>query len=184
MDKIVLGIDMDDVTAKLNERALELYNKENVNNVLTMDDLHCWDANWDLMSKYYMQEGIYSALDVEEGAQDALKRLSEDFHVIFVTASPSVAATTEKMLWVDEHFPFVGHQNVIATRHKYLVNANLLFDDSPSFLPKFPGVRVLMDRVHNQTLGNGDFDYRVFDWYQFEDLVLDLDKDGQLSFRR
>lgn len=180
MDKVVLGIDMDDVTAKLNEKALELYNIDNGSKILTMDDLHCWDANWDILSKYYMKEGIYESLEVEEGSQDVLRRLSEDFHVLFVTASPSIEATREKMLWVDRHFPFVGHQNVIATRYKYLVNADVLFDDSPSFLPKFPGVRVLMDRVHNQTLTEQDFDYRVTNWYDFEDLVLDLNKENLL----
>lgn len=177
----VLAIDMDDVTAMLNDHALNYRNLDFPDNVLTINDLHDWDANWDIMKDYYMKDGIYAELAVASGAVEVLRELNERYHVIFLTASPTIGATVEKMEWVDRHFDFIGSQNVIATRYKYLINADLLFDDSPSFIRGFTGIRVLHTQPYNVNLEAEHFDYRVGNWYEFRDLIEALENANALA---
>lgn len=173
----VLGIDMDDVTADLSEKVLYYYNLENEKQI-TRNDLDCWYGNWDIMKDYYLNSNIYGELDVIDGSQEVLKDLNERYNIIFITASPNAESTLEKMSWVDRNFPFVGSQNVISTRHKHLINANLLFDDSPEFIKEFKGIRVLMDAIYNRHLLSNDFDYRVKDWFEFNDVITKLEANG------
>lgn len=181
-DLPVLGIDMDDVTADLISRSVELYNKDNYDDQIKKEDLNCWYGNWEIMKDYYMMEGIYADLPVIEGSKEVLKRLGSRYEIFFITASPTPKATFDKMEWVDRHFPFIGSGRVIATRYKHLINADLLFDDSPAFLPEFKGLRVLMDGGHNQHLVKGvDYEERVFDWKGFESYIIKVEEKGLLG---
>lgn len=182
--RVILGIDMDDVTADLNEMALMLYNRDHPNSPLTKEDLDDWYGNWDLLKEYYTREDIYRELPVIEGSVEVLEELSRrNYHIVFVTASPTPKATLAKLEWVDKHFPFIGSNNVIATRHKHLIKADLLFDDSPEFLPRFEGYRVLMDRIYNQHLKVGDhYEVRVRDWGEFLKVIEMLEDEGYLNF--
>lgn len=164
--KKVIAIDLDGVTADLDKRVLELYNEDNNTN-LTNEDCNSWEGNWDLFKDYYVKEGIYSELELFEGAYEVIGELMKNHHVIFVTASPSIKAVTEKMEWVEKHFGDLGitFQNVISTRNKYLIKADVLIDDSPEFLPKFTGTRILMNTAYNQHLVKfKDYEHRVYDW--------------------
>lgn len=179
-DISVLGIDLDDVTADLSRVVLEYYNFENNKNITELD-LNSWHGNWELMRKYYLTSSIYGELPVIGGAQDVLAELNEKYHVVFITASPNIDSTMEKLNWVDRNFPFIGSENVFVTKNKYLINADVLFDDSPEFLPKFRGYRVLMDKIYNGHLDlNTDYDYKVRNWFEFKNVIEELEYTNKL----
>jgi 5'(3')-deoxyribonucleotidase len=175
----VIGIDMDDVTADLSSKALYYYNLNKIDKI-TKEDLLSWHGNWDLLKEHYLTPSIYSELPVIDGSVEVLKELNEKYHVVFITASPSVDCTVSKLNWVDEHFPFIGSDNVIATKYKYLINADVLFDDSPEFLPKFNGYRVLMEQIYNNHLTDIDYDFKVNNWEGFKQVIEDLENRNQL----
>lgn len=173
----VLLIDMDEVVAGLLEYTVGLYNKDNGTNVdwKTLDD---WHKNGDMLDQYFLKEGTFLHLPVIKHSQEVLKELSKRHDVFFATAAPTPHAAMEKKLWVEEHFPFIGQKKTIVTHDKYLLaGADLLLDDSPKFLPRFPNIRVCMDMNYNRDV---ECDHRVLGWRHFNTLVENLEYKGLL----
>lgn len=177
----ILLIDMDEVVANLNGYAVYLHEAE-TGEAIDPASLDSWEKNGEVLRDYYLRGGIYRKLSVAAHAQGVLKDLSKNHRIFFVTAAPTPLSAYEKKAWVDEHFPFIGHMNVITTRDKDLIRGDLLLDDSPAFLPQFPGTRVLMKQPHNRSMARGkDFDAEVNGFVQFYALIKHLEVVGSLS---
>lgn len=170
-----LAIDLDDVTAKCNQKALEIYNEENGTNYV-LSDLTSWDFNDGMLTQIYTRPELYSNLEVVENAQDVIAYLQGYFKVIFVTASPNKESTFAKYAWVEKHFPSIGHAGMISTTHKHLIQAFALIDDSPKNITHYPnGYRIIMDKPYNQNLVEGiDYDFRVTNWLEIKSLFKKL----------
>ena len=169
--KPYLAIDLDDVTAKCNQKVLEIYNKEN-GTAYVLDDLVSWDFNGGMLSYIYNRPEIYAEFDVVEDAQPVIAYLQQYFEVIFVTASPNKESTSKKYEWVEKYFPTIGHAGTIATAHKHLINAFALIDDSPKNIKAYQnGYRILMDKPYNRDLvSEYDYDYRVTNWLEIKEV--------------
>ncbi len=177
----ILLIDLDDTVADLTGKVLDLY-EEDTGIRLDPNKLTSWEENGRVFKDYYLQKGIYLELDVMPNAVEVLESLSKQHRIFFVTAAPTPESSCEKKQWVDKHFPFIGQMNVITTRDKYLINGDLLLDDSPIFLPSFKGIRVLVDKPHNSELEEAvDFDEYVFDMGEFYSYVRRAVRRGKLK---
>lgn len=92
-----------------------------------------------------LQRGAYLGLQVIPGAKEALRDLAQlDVDIFVLTKIPSgnVYAATEKLLWIERHFPEL-HDRVIITSDKGCVGKerDFLIDDHPEWAnaDQFPG---------------------------------------------
>lgn len=92
-----------------------------------------------------LQRGAYLGLPVIAGAKEALRDLAQlDVDLFILTKIPSgnVYAATEKLLWIETHFPEL-HDRVIITSDKGCVGKqrDFLIDDHPEWAnaDQFPG---------------------------------------------
>jgi 5'-nucleotidase len=155
MSKLRILIDQDAILADLLADWLALYNSK-FDDALTKSDIHSWDVH-----KYVKPEcgtavyalpsapGLYRNLKPIPGALAAVNSLLDDGHkVAIVTAhSEHPENTTEKMQWIYEHLPRLGHKNVFFAHLKSWIKGDVLIDDSPnniiSYRESWPDAKIL-----------------------------------------
>ena len=178
-----LLIDMDSVIVDLMTEWFQRYSQA-YDDDLTVDSILCWQTE-----KYVKPEcgakiydfldepGLFRHLKPLPGAIETLKRLSEDFDILIVTASRT-HAYTEKEQWVEEHLPFIGKRNLIFSHRKDMIRGDVLFDDAPPNLRAFAAtgrLAVAMDYPYNR-----DVDVpRVGNWAEFERYIREREGGGR-----
>lgn len=93
-----------------------------------------------LARKMVESPGWFRELPVTEGAQQGVQDLLSQGVQIWVCTKPLAASHTcasEKMAWIEEHFPDLQGR-VIVTPDKSLVQGDVLLDDAPklSWIPR------------------------------------------------
>ncbi len=133
--KLTILVDLDSITADLQEKWYEAYNAEYDDNI-TNDDILTWDTHKYVKPECgkriykYFTPSLFKSLNPIKGAIKGLKALVDAGHeVVFVTASPK-GCSEAKFSWVKEHCPFI--KEVIMAHKKYLILGDVLIDDSPS----------------------------------------------------
>lgn len=175
MSQARLLIDLDGTTVDMMKKWLDQYNKD-YNDNLTVNDIKDWDTHkWvkkecgKKIYHYLSRPGFFRDLEPYPHAIDVLGRLSKDFDVVIVTASPRIGHS-DKTLWVRNNLPFIPRRNIIFAHRKDLVRGDLLFDDSPDNLDAFPGITVALRHEYNKHVNS----HLVGSWLEFEDFVLKL----------
>ena len=153
-------IDMDDVLEHLVDAMVEWIN-EKYGTSAKVEDVREWD-----MTKAFPtleREQVYSCeFDDEfwktvkpmEGADEALRTLIAEGHEIYiVTASfyQTMKSKMENVLF--RYYPYLDWNQVIITRHKQMLSADVLIDDGPHNLEGGNYRKILFEANHNR-----DFD--------------------------
>ena len=113
---------------------------------------------------------MFRNLPVFEDAQDVVKKLQEHYEVFIVSAATEFPKSlTEKLEWLEEHFPTIGWQHTVFCGHKHMIKADYLIDDHEKNLVKFEGTPLLFDAPHNYHLEGYQ---RVYSWKEVEGLLL------------
>lgn len=178
---MVILVDMDNVVADLMKKWLGTYNTE-YNDNLQADEITTWNIET-FARKCSPREfhsiveraDFFSDLDVFPHAREVTARLQQAGHELyFVTATPYKNPTGgfDKCNWAEKHFPHIGKTHVIQTHHKYMIKGDLLFDDGPTNLQNFPGIKVAMNFAYNRSV---NVNYRVSSWLEFEKIVLQIE---------
>lgn len=174
---MVILIDMDNVVADLMAKWLAVYNAE-YGDDLKAEQIITWNIE-NFARKCSPKEfhqiveraNFFADLAVYPHAVDVTHRLQHDGHDLwFVTATPYENPTGgfDKQNWVQKHFPHIGRSKVIQTHNKQMVKGDILFDDGPTNLINFHGIKVAMDFPYNE---NTPVNYRAKDWLEFEKIV-------------
>jgi 5'-nucleotidase len=153
-----LLFDMDGVLADLGTPWLARYNADHGDS-LTPEHLTSWGIHQHVkigmrMYDYLAEPGWFLQLAPMPGAAVALDALATDGHELFVvTASPHNAPTGlyDKARWLRTHLPMIPAEHVIVAHRKDMVAGDILLDDSPEHLGRFPGVRVVYDHPYNRS---------------------------------
>jgi len=122
----------------------------------------------------FLRAGFFDCLEPFPHAIEVIHKLIADKHDVIIATNalghPDVAA--DKCRWLQRHLPELYPENVIIASRKELIQADLIFDDSPAVLNSFPGIRVIMDRPYNRKVQG----YRIFNnsWPDFYSLVCRL----------
>lgn len=147
---------MDEVISAFSLKCLQLFNAEFHSNY-TVKHLHGkLLSELDLRFKekvndYLAEESFFLELDVMEGSQGALRRLSEQYDIFIVTAAMEFPASlAPKYQWLKKHFPFLNEKHFVFCGDKSIIRADYLIDDTPSNLDAFCGERILFTAPHNR----------------------------------
>ncbi|MCW5721607.1 MAG: hypothetical protein KIS86_10730 [Devosia sp.] len=156
MKKVRIAIDMDEVIAdalpamldwakaKFNlEWAPEARNGKDMDDLLNPEQFRALHA--------HIHGGkFFSDLAVVEGAQDAVRELSESNDVFITTAAMEFPRSfAYKWTWLETHFPYINPMNVVFCGNKSIVNADFLIDDRARHFENFVGQGILFDAPHN-----------------------------------
>lgn len=174
----ILHIDLDDTTVDFIDSVRRLHNSTRPESEhVLLESLNSWERNGDFLSPYYEHEGLYYNLAIKDNAVEVLEELSKRHDVRFLTAFPTAQSAMDKIRFVEDFFPFIGVKNTTLTWQKGQVVGDLLFDDSPEFLPTFDGLKVLFNTQYNAHV---QADAKVSNWLEFYRVVEDFEKQGLL----
>ena len=167
-----IGIDLDNVLNNLNEEWLKLYNIKHNDN-LTINDIKSW-----YLHKYtkigtdvynYLTSALFYKLKPQPYSVEVTERLSQNHELFIVTATAPQHLET-KAYWLQEYFPHISVNNLIATQRKDLVNVDLLIDDAAHNIETFPNNTIVLDYAWNKVLENKYL--RAKNWLEIEEIIV------------
>ena len=167
-----IAVDMDEVMADALTEHLERYNSL-FDTTITKQDLHGFHLreiipaeNRHLTEQLVHTEDFFADLAVMPGAQEVLKRLSQEHEIFITTAAMEVPKSfNAKYKWLREHFPFLSPMNYVFCGAKHIIAADYLIDDNAHHFKKFKGVGLLFDAPHNRRVQGYR---RVKNWHEVE----------------
>jgi 5'(3')-deoxyribonucleotidase len=166
-------VDMDGVLADVYPRFFELYEEE-TGIKKTMDKLIGLKEGeaFPELFRWVGTPGFFRTIPVMPDSQRVLKLLNETYEIIVVSmATEFPESLTDKQLWMNEHFPFIGWKQIVFCGNKNLIPANLMIDDHLKNLDNFNGDTIMFLQPHN--INNTDHRHKtVSSWSEIEKLLL------------
>ncbi len=150
-----LLIDMDDVMADIftklvnttNERTGTAWKKQEI----TTPEIHQKFRNdYETVREMLWEKGFFADLEVMPDAQEVIEKLHKKYEIFIVSAALEFPnSLTEKLHWLQKHFPYIGWKNTVFCGHKYMIMADYLIDDHEKNLVNFTGTPLLFTAPHN-----------------------------------
>jgi 5'(3')-deoxyribonucleotidase len=117
-------------------------------------------------------EGFFRSLPVIAGSPEVLEKLNKNYDLFIVSAATEFPqCLSEKQAWLNEHFPFIGWEQMVFCGLKTIIKADIMIDDHFKNLDNFPGKTILFNQPHNQQDSPGRHT-RVHSWPEIENLLL------------
>jgi 5'(3')-deoxyribonucleotidase len=110
--------------------------------------------------------GFFRTAPKMAGSVEGLKYLNGKYRVLVVSSATEFRLSlTEKLDWMNEHFPFISWRQIILCGTKAPIRGDVMIDDHPTNLNGFDGRRIIFSQPHNR-FANGDGYQRVESWQQ------------------
>ena len=114
--------------------------------------------------------GFFRHLPVMEDAVEVLRELNERYEVFIVSAAMEFPnSLKDKYDWLQEHFPFIGWQQIAFCGSKKPIAGDYMIDDHLKNLDNFNGNKLLFTAPHNINITGYT---RVNDWEEVRKLLL------------
>ena len=121
---------------------------------------------------YLYQPGFFRNMPVIPGSQELLHKLNEAYELFIVSSATEFPQSlTEKQEWLNEHFPFIGWEQMVFCGKKTMISADIMIDDHFKNLDPFKGRTLLFTQPHNQLADAGKHT-RVYSWNEIGHLLL------------
>ena len=119
---------------------------------------------------FLYEPGFFRDKPVIKDSQEVIRALQDKYEVFFVSAAIEFPRSlNEKLLWLEEHFPFISWQNIVFCGSKTIVQAEYMIDDHVKNLQHFKGEGLMYTAPHNINIT----DYkRVNTWEEVSKLLL------------
>jgi len=153
-ERPVIGLDVDGVVANISQTIMSIYNYQSIcvgappfvkNDTYTVDDIVDYNIEnligencFIEVMKIMENKKACMRLPIYKGAQSLFAKLNEIGDVVFVT-KPYIKYKdwyTERNFWIKKNFG-VDPDRIIYTSKKYLIDADILIDDSISVLQEW-----------------------------------------------
>ncbi|MEB8125929.1 5'(3')-deoxyribonucleotidase [Staphylococcus succinus] len=175
MTRKSIAIDMDEVLADTVGALINDVNKRTDLDI-SYDMLdgkklrHAMPEHDGLLTEILREPGFFKKLEIMEGAQDVVKKLTAHYDVYIATAAMDVPTSFhDKYAWLREHFSFLDPQQFVFCGRKNIVKADYLIDDNPRQLSIFTGTPIMYTASHNI---HDDRFARVNNWKDVENYFL------------
>ncbi len=154
--------DMDETIVQFLNKLLA-YHRHLYNSDITIEDIHEWNMPKEFKD-IFMTPYFFDGLKPYSGAIELINELTikDEFNVYIVTdTGGEVNIVNGKYFWIKKYLPFINlRENVIFTKNKHLIKADILIDDNPYILKKFPNTTIAIDRPYNKHIKTW---FRVYD---------------------
>ena len=130
MKKRIL-VDMDGVLADVYSRFFELHEEETGQRLSVREIAGLLEAEaFPEQLKWVTAPGFFRTVPVMPGSIEGLTKLNNNFKVIVVSlATEFPQSLTDKQLWLHDHFPFIGWQQIVFCGDKNIIKADIMIDD-------------------------------------------------------
>ena len=172
MKKRIL-VDMDGVLADVYSRFFEIHEHETGQRLTINDIAGKLEAEAFANQRIWVTApGFFRHLPVMEGSREALLKLNHHYRVMVVSmATEFPYALTDKQLWLNENFPFIGWQNIVFCGDKSIIEADIMIDDHFKNLDHFRGETLMFTQPPNMLVTDTRH-RRVNSWKEIEKLLL------------
>lgn len=149
-----IAIDMDGVMADITAHYIDWYAKR-TGELIPVERLNGMPEptgfpNGELIREFLHTPGFFRTAPVMPGSQEVIKALMEEYEVFIVSAAVEFPQSlTEKVAWLNEHFPFISWKHMVFCGLKTIVQADYMIDDYDKNLRYFKGERLLFSQPHN-----------------------------------
>jgi 5'(3')-deoxyribonucleotidase len=170
-----IAIDMDGVMADTTQQYINYYaqrygvtiDKEILNGQPETDGFPHDKA---VIRGFLYEPGFFRDKPVIKDSQEVIRALQDKYEVFIVSAAIEFPRSlNEKLLWLEEHYPFISWQNIVFCGSKTIVQAEYMIDDHIKNLQHFKGEALMFTAPHNIL----ETDYkRVNTWEEVSKLLL------------
>lgn len=169
---MIIAIDMDNVLCNLQEIVVNLFNKRNGTNY-TLEDFTDYDVaqilpknEAVLMKTMYSEDNLYSNIKPLVGAQNAVEKLINAGHQVYIVSDVIPKTYVEKIEWLKFYFPQIDEAHIVAMKHKHLFKCDILIEDNlQNLLAKPYYERICFDYAWNRNVSDYAYEiHRVHNW--------------------
>lgn len=183
---MVICIDCDNVLCNLQEVVVNIFN-ERYGTHYTLNDFTEYDimnilptAEAVKMKNIYGESGLYDLVKPLPGAQNAIQRLVNMGHKVYIATDAIPETYGEKVEFIQRYFPCVSAENIVAIKHKHLLRCDVLIEDNlDNLLAGQHYSRCLMNWPWNQS--NKDWIYGIERCYGWDDVLAAINKINDLE---
>jgi 5'(3')-deoxyribonucleotidase len=172
MKKRIL-VDMDGVLADDYSRFFDLHEEESGVRLSVNDIAGLLEAEaFPNQVKWVTTPGFFRNVPIMPGSREGLKQLNDNFKVIVVSlATEFPSSLTDKLLWLNEHYPFISWKQIVFCGSKELIQAEIMIDDHIKNLDCFKGETIMFTQPHNVHLTDVHH-RRVYSWAEIVKILL------------
>lgn len=176
---MVFAVDVDNTICNLQEVVTSLFNQRYGTNY-SLDDFTEYNVENSLsvkeavaMKEMYGEYGIYDNVRPIDGAQDALQKLINAGHSVYLVTDAIPKNYNEKIAWINHYFPFIDVAHVIAMKHKWLLRVDVMIDDCLDHILARPYYdRIVFDHPWNRNVHDEVYGiHRCSSWNEIMDVV-------------
>ena len=182
-------VDMDDTIEQLLQAWVQGLN-EKFDRHVDYEDIMSWDVDdaypgltHEQVLSVPMEPGFWKTVKPVPGAAEALQRLMDAGHEVYIVTATLLENIPEKMNdLLFKYFPFLSWNQVIITHEKQMIRGDVLIDDGVHNLEGGDYAKILMTAPHNRNYdaeANGMI--RVQDWTEIEKVIADMEEERFLA---
>ena len=164
MRQLRILVDVDEVLNNLLIRWVDYLNDRYHTNA-NAQDLKVWSLRGifpqlseEEVNRPLYEDALWQSLSPHPDSVTYLKRLIDDGHEVWIVTASVYQTLPVKMDWLFRHYPYLSWSQVILTRKKQLIRADVLIDDGIHNLEGGEYFKILYDSPNNRHYdaeGNG-----------------------------
>ena len=122
--------------------------------------------------EYVFKKGFFRTAPVIADSKEVVFDLNKKYELFIVSAATEFPQSlSEKLEWLNEHFPFIQWQQMVFCGLKTVIHADIMIDDHFKNLDHFKGATILFSQPHNLLHDPGRH-RRVHSWKEIAKLLL------------
>ena len=180
---MIIAIDMDNILCNLQEVVVNLFNERYSTNY-TIDDFTDYDVaqvlpknEAILMKTMYGEDNLYSNIKPLPGAQNAIEKLINAGHQVYVVSDVIPKTYSEKVEWLRFYFPQIDEAHIVAMKHKHMFKCDVLIEDNMANLLAAPYYhRICLNYPWNEQRKDWDWVHEIHRCYNWTDIVAAVNK--------
>lgn len=183
---MTICIDCDNVLCNLQEVVVNLFN-ERYRTHYTLNDFTEYDimnilptAEAVKMREIYGESGLYNVVKPLPGAQNAVQKLVNIGHQVYVVTDAIPSTYGEKVEFIQRYFPCISADHIVAMKHKHLLRCDVMVEDNLDNL--------LAGQHYHRCLVNWPWNDSKKDWiygiercYGWDDILAAINKINDLE---
>ena len=176
---MVIAVDVDDTICNLQEVVVDLFNKRFGSNY-TINDFTEYDimnvlSTQDaiVMKDIYGESGLYNKVKLMPGAQDAIEKLINLGHQVYLVTAAIPETYGEKVAFIKRFFPYIDDSHIVAMKHKHMFKCDVMIEDNLQALLAKPYYhRICFDQPWNRQVNDWTYDiHRCKNWHEIVEVV-------------
>lgn len=183
---MIIACDVDDVVCNLQEVVINLFN-ERYGAKYKLEDFTDYDVmnvlptqDGIVMRDMYGESGLYNKVKPMPGAQEALQKLINMGHQVYLITAAIPKTYGEKVEFIKRFFPFISEENIVCMKHKWMFKSDIMIEDNlQTLLAKPSYYRILLDKPWNQS--NKDYVYGTYRCNNWDDIIAAINKISELE---